>query len=60
MVYEATKDRFNNNPILTNALFGAIKTTKNASIKKHIIQDMELDLIVKDFIIILLEELEEM
>ena len=35
MVYEITKFRFNNNPILTNALFGAVKITKNADIKKY-------------------------
>ena len=32
---EITKFQYNNNPILTNALFGAIKLTKNADIKKH-------------------------
>ena len=35
IVYEITKFRFNNNPILTNALFGAVKITKNADIKKY-------------------------
>ena len=35
MVFEITKCRFNNNPILTNALFGAAKITKNADIKKY-------------------------
>ena len=35
MVYEITKFRYNNNPILTNALFGAVKITKNADIEKY-------------------------
>ena len=35
IVYEITKFRYNNNPILTNALFGAIKITRNADIKKY-------------------------
>ena len=35
IVYKITKFHYNNNPILTNALFGAVKITKNASIKKY-------------------------
>ena len=35
MVYEITKFRYNNNPILTNALFGAVRITKNVNIKKY-------------------------
>ena len=35
MVYEITKFRFDNNPILTNALFGAVRVTKNANINKY-------------------------
>ena len=35
VVYEITNFRYNNNPILTNALFGAAKLTKNADIKKY-------------------------
>ena len=34
-VYEITKFQYNNNLILTNALFGAVKITKNADIKKY-------------------------
>ena len=60
VVYEITKFRYNNNPIFTNVLFGAIKITKNADIKNIIILDMVQDLIVKHFIIILLKEQEEM
>ena len=35
VVYEITKFRFDNNPILTNALFGAVRVTKNANINKY-------------------------
>ena len=35
VVYEITNFKYNNNPILTNSLFGAIKLTKNADIKKY-------------------------
>ena len=35
IVYEITKFRYNINPILTNALFGAVKITKNADMKKY-------------------------
>ena len=40
VVYEITKFHYNNNPILTNALFGAVRIAKNADIKNIIIQDM--------------------
>ena len=35
IVYEITKFHYNKNPILTNALFGAVKITKNADVKKY-------------------------
>ena len=35
VVYEITSFKFNDNLVLTNALFGAIKVTKNADIKKY-------------------------
>ena len=35
VVYEITDFKYNNNPILKNSLFGAIKLTKNADIKKY-------------------------
>ena len=35
VVYEITNFKHNNNPILTNELFGAIKLTKNADIKRY-------------------------
>ena len=35
VVYEITNFKYNNNPILTNSLFGAIKLTKNADLKKY-------------------------
>ena len=40
VVYEITRFKFNNNPILTNALFSAIKITENADIKNINILDM--------------------
>ena len=33
IVYKITKFHYNNNPILTNALFGVVKITKNANVK---------------------------
>ena len=48
-------------PTLTNALFGAVKLTNNADIDKYRyfgILDMKLDLMEKDFIHILVVELE--
>ena len=35
VVYEITNFQYNNNPILINSLFGAVKLTKNADIKKY-------------------------
>ena len=35
IVYKITKFRYNTNPILTNALFGAVKITKNHDVKKY-------------------------
>ena len=42
VVYEITNFKYNNNPILTNALFGAIKITKNADIEKYKYSGYEL------------------
>ena len=60
VVYKITNFHgIDNYPTLTNALFGAVKLTKNADIDKYKFLDMELDLTNMDFSHILLEELEE-
>ena len=46
-------------PALKNALFGAVKLTKNTDMTSINILDMELDLIEKGFIHTLVVELEE-
>ena len=35
IVYKITKFHYNNNSILTNALFGAVKITNNSDLKKY-------------------------
>ena len=61
MVYEITNIHGTNNYLtLANALFGAVKSTKNADIDKYKYSGYGIGLMVVDFSHILLEELEEM
>ena len=60
VIYEITSFHgMDNYPTLTNALFGAVKLTKNADIDKYKYSVMELDLMEKNFILLVMKQ-EEM